>query len=691
MHETLHVDFETYCDLPIRLVGMETYARHSSCELLMMGYAFDNEAPKLWIPDGPWDYNLPPDVLEHIRDNRTVVAHNIAFEWNIFKHVLGITLNYSQCKDTMALALIHGLPKSLDGAAKAAGVEHIKDTRGATLIRKFCQPRKPTKNNPETRWFPNMAEAEWEEFCEYCLTDVRVERDLWNYFGGFKLLPLEQWVYEETFRMNERGIPVDIPLAKKTIEYLEDYTASRIKRCEEITNGIPPTKVGKLLEWLQARVPVIENLQRVPLERILIDMPDLDPEVKEVIEIRLEMGRVSTKKLEKIVQVDSGDSRVRGSFIYHGAGPGRFTAVGVQPHNFQRPTIENVDRVIELLDTDPEKIAVEFDNVLEAVGSAMRGFFKAPDGKILIVADYNSIEARVLAWLARQDDAVLLFHEEKDIYCDMAGFIFGRKADDIKHGVNDHDFEAEKQRKLGKDTVLGCGYGMSMNTFLLQMESKGNTDIAGIPLRDDSRDRGTSGKETWNRDAWSMACKAVYGYREKYQRIKYLWDLMEKAAMRAISNPRSIYTINKLVRFKMFDHNLVMQLPSKRRIYYPHCRIVERENKWTENMEKAIQFRTVSERGQQVAEWMYGSKFTENAVQGIARDLLVYGMFQASKHGYPLIGTVHDEILTLCSKYKSLKRFVKLICKLPQWAIGDNLEHTIPLTADGYKAIRCRK
>lgn len=505
----------------------------------------------------------------------------------------------------------------------------------------------------------------------------------------------EQWIYYETLRMNERGIPVDMPLVHKTIRFIEYYTEMRSRRCREITGGINPTEVKKLTEWLG-----LPNLQRVALERLLRNKA-LEPEIEEVIRIRLEQGRVSTKKLYKMVAMDSGDGIMRGSFIYHGAGPGRFTAVGLQPHNFQRPTIKEVDYVIDLLETEQfDRLIAEYpgtrDNpksVLEAIGSCMRGFIKAPDGMLIVRADYSAIEARVLAWLARQDDMTLSYHEGKDNYVVMAGDIYDEDPEVILAGHKAEILEYSEKRKLGKDTVLGCGYQMWVNTFLMQMEAKGADTIGGIQLRVDEEDVGKPGEEWFNPPAWELAKKAVLTYREKCVKIKNYWSDINEAALTAMRNPYRKYRVRGRIIFEYDGKMLRMWLPSGRPICYPEAHIRNTE-KFGKSIEQVF-FRAVTERGIRVWESMYGGKWTENGDQGISADLMKHGMYQAAKAGFQNIGTVHDEIITLHPKVyargRLVRRFEQLICKLPKWAQGAVPEETIPLVAEGKADIRYGK
>jgi DNA polymerase len=151
----------------------------------------------------------------------------------------------------------------------------------------------------------------------------------------------------------------------------------------------------------------------------------------------------------------------------------------------------------------------------------------------------------------------------------------------------------------------------------------------------------------------------------------------------------------------MRGKNLVMELPSGRRIYYPDAHIVKRKNRWKGTMEDTIVFRTVTDKGTWVWETSYGAKFVENAVQAISRDLMVYGMrnaarvMQAGVRLFRLIGTVHDEIISMSKKTRAKKRllrkYIDALCTLPSWAKGDTLATTVPLKAEGYIAERYKK
>ena len=87
----------------------------------------------------------------------------------------------------------------------------------------------------------------------------------------------------------------------------------------------------------------------------------------------------------------------------------------------------------------------------------------APQGYSIIDADSAQIEARVLAWLAEQDDLTQAFAKGEDVYKKMASKIYG-----VAESLITKD-----QRFVGKTTILGAGYGMGAQKFQDQLKTFG--------------------------------------------------------------------------------------------------------------------------------------------------------------------------------------------------------------------------
>jgi DNA polymerase len=157
-----------------------------------------------------------------------------------------------------------------------------------------------------------------------------------------------------------------------------------------------------------------------------------------------------------------------------------------------------------------------------------------------------------------------------------------------------------------------------------------------------------------------------------------------------VRDPGSIYELGKIA-FRSRGGFLRMRLPSGRVLFYPNPRVEQRTDKY--DREKTVvlydgQDTKVGSPG--YGKWGplngYGGKWTENAVQALARDVMVQGMFNVEKAGYEVRFTVHDEcVAEVPAGFGDVKAFEDLLCQLPTWADG------LPLKAAGYRSVRYKK
>jgi DNA polymerase len=168
-------------------------------------------------------------------------------------------------------------------------------------------------------------------------------------------------------------------------------------------------------------------------------------------------------------------------------------------------------------------------------------------------------------------------------------------------------------------------------------------------------------------------------WREANPFIVKLWYDLESAAKAAIRNPGTAYGVpSKKVIFKVEDEWLLMRLPSGRRLAYLRPEI---------DAEGSVTYMGIDTYTRQ---WgrvkTYAGKLAENLTQAVARDLLVTGMFNLEAAGYPIVLTVHDEIVSEVDEgFGSVEEAAELMCRLPEWAKG------IPLAAEGWASKRYRK
>jgi DNA polymerase len=236
-----------------------------------------------------------------------------------------------------------------------------------------------------------------------------------------------------------------------------------------------------------------------------------------------------------------------------------------------------------------------------------------PDGYKLCVADSAQIEARVLAWLAGQQDLLDGFAAGEDIYSEFAKGLFRcevRKP--TKDDLPDLVIELKIKRGFGKDAILGAGYGMGATRFY-------NNCLANPGLRP----LFDSGQYDFK-----FVKQLIDLYRSKYSKIPAYWTSVEKVFKRVIRFPHLEVKVG-CVTFRN-DHGTVeIELPSGRILYYRHCKI-DRKNtiKWHHGT-------------------LWGGSITENIDQSISRDLLGYWILKCEDAGLPVVLHVHDDIKTL--------------------------------------------
>src|SRR6187399_31925 len=136
----LHFDFETYCDLDLKKVGVHRYVADPSFRVLCVAWKLDGHATKSARPYA--NGGLPPDLIAALA-NPDVQGHafNASFETAVLERLGVFVANPLSC--TMQRALAYGLPGNLSGAALALGVTSQKDMQGHRLMLRMSRPLKP--------------------------------------------------------------------------------------------------------------------------------------------------------------------------------------------------------------------------------------------------------------------------------------------------------------------------------------------------------------------------------------------------------------------------------------------------------------------------------------------------------------------------------------------------------------------
>ena len=640
---TLHLDFETRSHVNLKVVGVYRYVTDPSTDIWCAAYAVDDAEVSLWVPGDP----VPGPIAEHVARGGSIHAHNAQFERLVWWFILATRYGFKRPRleqffCTAAEAAAMALPRSLEKVAQVLGVEEQKDMAGRAVI---LQLSRPTKKGG---WVTDPEKI--QKLYDACKQDVRTERAV-----AAKLRPLppsEREVYLFDQRINDRGVPIDLALVAAMDRIVDDSLFAANDALAELTGGAV-TKVsqsGRLVAWLKQQGVETDTVSRPALQALA---PAATANVAQAIKLRMESGRTSLAKLKRIPDLVNKDGRVRGTLLYHGASTGRWAAKLLQTHNFPRGEVKGVERYI------PYVLAGNLEEIdrppLVVLSSLLRSIIAAPPGKIFRSADFSQIEARIVAWIAEQDDLVAAFAQGAKIYERMAAHVYGMDVDDVVDG--------SVQRHVGKGLVLGCGFGMGAPKFQATMAK------LGIMLADDE------------------AAAAVEGYRTMNRRIVEFWKRINDASYAAVAEPGRVTRTGRRheIAFSCGGGILWCRLPSGRMLSYVRPEIVQRETKF--GVRSIVEYSTVSSQTKQwVRRAMYGGLLTENVVQAMARDVMVSAMQRVERNGYPVILTVHDEVVTETPAGSGdLTTYLALMRRRPRWA------HDLPIAVSGWEGERYKK
>lgn len=657
----LHIDFETRSTVPLEKTGVHVYAAHPTTDTWCCAFAVNNSPIETWLPGEP----VPPEIVEHVKAGAPFWAHNAQFERIIWRDILhkryGWPLPaFDSWNCTMARAYAMALPGNLKDASAALGLSEAKDDQGHRLMMQMAKPRGFNSSGGPIWWDD---ENRIRRLVKYCKQDVAVERAMHARVND--LPPFEQDIWLLDQLINDRGVRVDRDLAAIMQPLIDQSLKELNSEMYKITGGYVTSvsTVAKLAEWLRSRGIEVTSVAGYIIDELL-ERRDLPDDVRRALEVRSEASKASVKKIDALVRGTSADGRARGMLQYHVASTGRWAGRRFQPQNIKRPADHDQDGLIEILRfTGGSLSAIRMlaGEPLEVIGDVLRGLIIAEKGKTFFAGDFSAIESRVLAWLAGEEWKLQAFRENKDIYSVLYRRAFGL-AEDAEIDVN--------QRQVGKVMDLSGGYQGGVGAFQ-SMASNYRVKVT------DARAR-----------------QLVDAFRAAHPRTKRLWFDTETAAITACQRPGAKVTIGKLA-FRQHGPFLYMRLPSGRLLTYPYAKVMELPTPWGEDKYTLTHKSTIHSARHLVddpgntSSWArvstYGGSLIENAVQAIARDLLAEAMLRIERAGYPIVLTVHDEIVAEADVSMDLDEFTRLLVAVPDWAKG------LPIHAKAWTGTRYRK
>lgn len=756
---TISLDFESYNEFDIKRGGFR-YIADPSLDILCFSYKLDYGITQRWTPStGPVRESLP-ELTYRIEQGEPVKAWNAGFELGISnseaaRRIQFPPLTLQQMRDSAARAASLALPRKMENCARVLKLPVQKDMEGSKVMLKLSRPHKPTKKEPWTRYTPENSPLLFHTLYEYCDTDVDTEAGIDGFLGP--LSDYEQAIWELDYTINARGVPVDTAMARKVCALRDEYNARLTKECLALC-GIEPSKPAALLAWvndacgftmpmandwgtlerkvlpgldkdyvkdairaldtsLKAVQSANGNMMLVPYSDMaaLVNRVDMYAVVKRVLEIRRQVSQTSIAKFDKILDAKNDDDRIRGMFLYWGAGPGRWAGRVVQLQNLKKPIIGlkvnrkalnkaspdsgfmDWDTSVELAKSvssyDLPTLERLFNQPMDALSSIIRPAIAAPEGFDFVVADYSSIEARIIAWLANEAWRLEVFNTHGMIYEASASTMFRIALELIT--------KDSKERQSGKVCELALGFGGSVGALL----KMGAVDTYGLKYKE--------------------LLPLVKSWRKASPAIVKMWhDVMGLVIQAMEYNTVTQGYGCRFGREGIFFH---IQLPSGRMLTYVYPRLEKSVKVWNEDTSKFELYnfkkhpttqhqrvRVNEETGapevyihegfqpqertefvfegedsltrQWVTQRAWHGSVIENIVQGIAACLLRNGLLKTEAAGYPNVLHVHDEGGALVRlNWGSVKHYESLMCDVPAWADG------LPMKADGWRGPRYHK
>ena len=622
----LSIDIETSSDVDIRKCGAFKYAESEAFRIMLLAYAFDDEPVE--VIDLEKGEEMPLFLLQALQDKEVIKhAYNASFEWLCLNRV-GYKTPIEQWQCTMIHAMYLGFPAGLEATGEAVGLPEDKKKLaiGRQLIKYFCLgPYKPDADK-------------WNLFKDYNKKDVEAERAIEKKLSSFPVPELEWGRWRRDVLMNYTGVGVDLELVTGALAVQEESVQRLTNEAIALTGLENPNSPTQLLEWVNAQGTELKSIQKKDVQDALSG--DLPPNVRRALEIRQQLGKTSVKKYDAILACVCKDERVRGISQFYGARTGRFSGRLVQMQNLPRNYLEPLEDVREIVKArDYEVLDLIYPSIADTLSQLIRTAFVPKNGKKYVVADFSAIEARVIAWLAREEWVNQVFATHGKIYEATASQMFHVPIEKISKGNPEYAL-----RQKGKVATLALGYQGGTNALI----SMGALDM------------GLSEEEL---------PEIVDRWRSANKNIVRLWYKVGECALATTKDGRA-RTYNGLIFRLEEDLNnglrfLTIELPSKRKLFY--CKPFAGAGRFGDVLTFFSQNQTTKKWGE---EQTFGGKLVENIVQAIARDCLCVTLDRIAERNLQPVFHVHDEIIVEADESLTVEELCDIFAIPIPWAKG---------------------
>lgn len=375
------VDFETRSACPLKKTGSWKYSEHPTTEVLCLAFRLPHwkkGRTGLWHPsllDGALAERGTDELVElfnWIVAGELLEAHNAWFERGIWKNISVPQLGWpsvaaDQWRCSAAKAAAHALPRNLGDLTTALGLAIRKDAAGSKTMMKMNKPRKPRKKEVAEWQGPGAMPLLYHESVElfetlfaYCRQDVLAEEAASDAVPDLSEAETQMYLLDQT--INERGFLLDMDAVGVALDLIAGETTRLNGELKELTGGSPDkgTQRKKMHDWFLNQWFVLEDTKAGSVDDAL-KRDDLSKPVRRGLELLQATGRSSTAKYEAMRHWACADGRVRGGLLYHGASTGRWSGAGVQPHNFPKGSVKDIESAWRVLKTKDRTLIEAFD------------------------------------------------------------------------------------------------------------------------------------------------------------------------------------------------------------------------------------------------------------------------------------------------------------------------------------------
>lgn len=393
----LFADLETFSPLNLPQVGSFRYAE--DCEILLWGYAVDNEPARVWDCTNPQTKEMPEALAKALKEvqagERKIVWHNGMMFDTVVLAAHGYHIPLEMIVDTMVIAYQHGLPGALGDLCDVLSMptDKAKDKDGKRLVQLFCKPQpecyKVRRHDRYTK------PEDWIKFVNYCRLDVEAERELFKALPKWNCTEWEHRLQVLDAEINRRGVKVDIELAKAAVELSERRKGILAEETQRQTNGEvgAATQRDALIDYMAREYGwKIDTMTKAELEK-RVDDPSVPEPVRELLKLRLMSTKTSIQKFKALLRRVNKDGRMRGGLQFRGAArTGRWCLTGdhevltpngwVRLDEWQGGEIAcwNVDETVDFMEA--KALAFPYEGEMCAIESKRVSQISTPDHRM---------------------------------------------------------------------------------------------------------------------------------------------------------------------------------------------------------------------------------------------------------------------------------------------------------------------